>query len=157
MKPQSLKPMVEYTVAELVPHAGQAVLLDEILSGDRQHAAAGLTVRADGVFDDGAGRVPAWVGIEYMAQTVALFGGYHRRCRNLPVTLGFLLGTRRFKTNTAGFDVGTRLETCARLVLMESSGLSVFECELRGPGILLEARLNTFQPDEVDQYLSEST
>lgn len=147
---------VDYAVAELLPHAADMMLLEKVLSVDTQHAAAALTVRADGLFDDGRGRVPAWVGIEYMAQTVALFGGYQRRLRGLPVTLGFLLGTRRYRANTPFFEVGTRLEVRARLLLMESSGLSSFDCELRGEGVEIDARLNTFQPDEVEQYLQAS-
>lgn len=144
-----------YTVAELLPHAGSMILLDTVLSVDDEQAAASLTVRADGLFDDGKGHVPAWVGIEYLAQTVALFGGHHRRCRGLPVTLGFLLGTRRYQANVSSFRVGARLRTHARLLMMEPSGLSAFECELEGEGIRVRAQLNTFQPDDIAPYLLE--
>lgn len=146
--------MTTYRVTELIPHAAGMVLLDEVLAVDDQHAVASLTVRADGLFDDGRGRVPGWVGIEYMAQTVALYGGYQRLRRGLPVTLGFLLGTRRYQSNVASFAVGTRLEVEARMLLVEPSGLSSFECLLRGDGIEVSARLNAFQPDDIEPYLT---
>lgn len=148
-----MKPMTDYPVAELLPHAGAMVLLDRVLSGDEEHAAAALTVRADGLFDDGAGRVPVWVGIEYLAQTIALYGGYQRLCRGLPVDLGFLLGTRRYRVNTDHFTVGSELFTHAELVLMDAEGLCVFDCRLWGEGVAVEARVNAFQPDDVDRYL----
>ena len=145
-----------YAVAELIPHTGQMSLLDEVLAVDCDSAAARLTVRADGLFDDGQGRVPAWVGIEYMAQTVALFGGYQRLKRGLPVTLGFLLGTRRYQSNVASFSVGAQLVVEARILLVEPSGLGSFECELHGDGIEASARINAFQPDDVEPYLVQT-
>lgn len=149
-----MKPMTAYSVAELLPHGGDMILLDDVLDGSDQFARAALTVRGDGLFDDGAGRVPAWVGIEYMAQAIALWIGYNRLCRGLEVELGFLLGTRRYETNVEHLAVGARLEASAHLLLMEETGLGAFECHLEGEGVAISARINAFQPDDVEQYLA---
>ena len=130
------------------------VLLDRIDEIDDETITASLTVRSDGLFNRDR-RVPAWVGIEYMAQAVAAFAGYHALKNNQPVKLGFLLGTRHYQCNVEAFQVGCKLVTSARKLLRDDNGLAVFACRIDGPGFVVSANLNVFQPDNVEQYLQE--
>ena len=66
---------VKYTVEELMPHAGNIVLLDKITSWDDNSLSASVAVGADGLFIDEHNFVPGWIGIEYMAQTIAAWAG----------------------------------------------------------------------------------
>lgn len=134
-----------FSIDELVPHAGIMMLLDRVLEYENDRMIAETTVRNDGLFDDGH-TVPAWLGIEYMAQTVAALGGMKRRLASKPINLGFLLGTRRYECNVPAFAVGTRFTVCVTR-LVQDQGLGVFDCELKADGILASAKLNVYHPD----------
>lgn len=149
--------MNHWSVAELLPHAGDMILIDELVSHDDEHAHVRLTVRPGGPFNRADGSLPAWVGIELMAQAVATYGGCRSKLAGLPIELGFLLGTRNYQCNVECFPAGACLDIRAIRSLEDDSGMGVFECHIDGPGIKLEARLNVFRPPEVARYLQEST
>ncbi len=113
-------------------------------------------MRADGLLSTTDGSLPAWVGVEIMAQSVAAFAGCHARQAGQPVELGFLLGTRSYQCNVEAFPAGADLRVRAHRSLQDDNGMGVFECHLEGPGIHAEARLNVFRPPEVASYLQES-
>lgn len=140
--------MLDVNVADLLPHDGKMVLLDRVLEYDQETLTAEVVVRNDGLFGDGK-TVPAWLGIEYMAQTVAAHGGMMSHLAGRPVNLGFLLGTRRYLSNISEFVVGTRLTVKVRR-LMEDQGLGVFICHISGEGIDISANLNVYQPDKLE-------
>ncbi|MGR9053052.1 MAG: ApeP family dehydratase [Gammaproteobacteria bacterium] len=140
-----MKHWSDFAVHELLPHAEQMVLLDRVLAYRPEAMTAEATVRADGLFDDGS-RAPAWLGIEYMAQTVAALGGMERVLAGKPIMLGFLLGTRRYQCNVGAFAVGTLLTIDAERVV-EDQGLAVFDCRIEAEGIVASAKLNVYQPD----------
>ena len=143
-----------YSAEELVPHSGDMSLLDEILEVGEESLTAQLTVRDDGIFSRNHS-VPAYVGIEYMAQAVAAFSGFHAREAGKAVELGFLLGTRRFTTNVATFPCGAQLQIAVERLLQADNGMATFECRLSGEGIEQVARLNVYQPDNIEEYLKE--
>ncbi len=148
--------MIDWPIAELLPHAGDMILLDGVERFDDDSVEALLQVPADGLLSAADGSLPAWVGVEIMAQSVAAFAGCHARQAGQPVELGFLLGTRNYQCNVESFPVGTQLRVRAMRSLQDDNGMGVFECHLDGPGIHAEARLNVFRPPEVASYLQES-
>jgi predicted hotdog family 3-hydroxylacyl-ACP dehydratase len=137
--------MKKFAVAELLPHAGKMVLLNQVIEFDEDTMLAEVIVRNDGLFGDG-GTVPAWLGIEYMAQTIAALGGIKRRLEGKPLNLGFLLGTRRYECNVGSFAVGSLLTVSVKR-LMQDQGLGVFACRITAEGILATGNLNVYQPD----------
>lgn len=144
-----------WPIAELLPHSGQMILLDEVIRFGAEDVETCLTVRPSGLFNLAGGSLPAWVGVELMAQTVAAFAGCQARQAGEPVKLGFLLGTRSFKCNVEHFPVGTQLQVSALCSLSDDNGMGVFECHISGPNIQAEARLNVFCPPQIDTYLTE--
>lgn len=148
--------MMSWPIAELLPHAGDMILIDEVLAFDDEHIQTRLRVR-DCLFSQADGSLPAWVGIELMAQSVAAYAGCHARQAGEPVRLGFLLGTRRYDCNVERFPAGSELLIEARRSLQDDNGMGVFECNLTGDGIQVEARLNVFSPSHVNSYLQEPT
>jgi len=148
--------VIDWPLAELLPHAGDMILLDAVERFDEDSVETHLQVRADGLLSATDGSLPAWVGVEIMAQSVAAFAGCHARQAGQPVELGFLLGTRSYQCNVETFPVGARLRVRATRSLQDDNGMGVFECHLDGPGIHAEARLNVFRPPEVVSYLQES-
>ncbi|MDD1625400.1 MAG: hotdog family protein [Methylococcaceae bacterium] len=137
--------MKKFAVEELVPHSGRMVLLNRVIEFDEENMVAEVIVRDDGLFGDGS-TVPAWLGIEYMAQTIAALGGMKRRLAGKPLNLGFLLGTRRYDCNLDIFPVGSVLTVSVKQ-LVEDQGLGVFDCRITAEGISASAKLNVYQPD----------
>lgn len=147
--------MSQWPIAELIPHAGNMILIDEVLRFGDEDVETRLTVRPGGLFSQADGSLPAWVGIELMAQSVASYAGCQARQAGLPVELGFLLGTRNFQCNVERFPAGAELHIKALRSLQDDNGMGVFECQLSGPGIEAFARLNVFRPPQVASYLQE--
>ena len=61
------------TIAAVLPHVGRMLLLDELRDHGPEHVTCGVTIHAGSMFCDGVHGVPAWVGLEYMAQAAARF------------------------------------------------------------------------------------
>ena len=132
------------------------ILLDRILCFDEEQIHTRLTVKPDGLFNLPDGSLPAWVGIELMAQSVSAFAGCHARQKGNPVELGFLLGTRKFECNVEAFPAGSELTIHGIRSLEDDNGMGVFECHIHGPGIEASARLNVFRPPQPSQYLEQT-
>lgn len=138
--------MTVFKIDELLPHAGKMVLLERVVEFDENHMIAEVIVRNDGLYGD-ENSVPAWLGIEYMAQTIAALGGMKRRIAEKPINPGFLLGTRRYDCNIDAFAVGSVLTVSVKCLIQEQ-GLGVFDCRIEGPGVYISANLNVYHPDD---------
>lgn len=136
--------MIDINISELLPHEGHMVLLDKVLEFDEDSMLTETVVRDDGLFGD-AQSVPAWLGIEYMAQTVAAHDGMMSRLNGKPVNLGFLLGTRRYLSNVDSLSAGLVLTIYVKR-LMEDQGLGVFDCHISAEGVDISAKINVYQP-----------
>ncbi|MGE1154739.1 hotdog family protein [Pseudomonas sp. MAFF 730085] len=147
--------MINWPLAELLPHAGDMILIDQVLSFDEEQVHTRATVTPGGLFNRPDGSLPAWVGIELMAQSVAAYAGCHARQKGQAVELGFLLGTRKFVCNVAHFPAGAELRIHGLRSLEDDNGMGVFECHLTGVGIQASARLNVFRPPQAANYLAE--
>ena len=137
-------------VRDLVPHAGPMVLLDEVLAHDEQATTCTVSIAAQDLFREPDGSVPVWIGIEYMAQCIAVHAGLVQRAAgNLETRPGFLVGARGLRFHVERFTAGQRLLATARRRWAGSTTLVSFECELRdadGGSLLAEGRLNCFVP-----------
>ena len=148
--------MIDWPLAELLPHAGDMILIDQVLGFDEEQIHTRLTVKPGGLFNRADGSLPAWLGVELMAQSVAAYAGCRARQQGQAVELGFLLGTRKFECNVEHFPAGSELRIHALRSLEDDNGMGVFECHLSGPGIQASARLNVFRPPHAAHYLDES-
>lgn len=143
-----------YPVEALLPQSRSMVLLDKVVEVGEGHIVVELTVRDDGLFSGADHTVPAWVGLEYMAQTVAAFSGYQRRCRGQDIQLGFLLGTRYYQSAAGSFSCGTRLRVRAEKIIEAANDMSVFDCVLEGDGIMATSKLNLMMPQDSKKFLA---
>lgn len=148
--------MIDWPLAELLPHAGDMILIDQVLAFDEEQVRTRLQVRPGGLFNRPDGSLPAWIGVELMAQSVAAYAGCRARQQGQPAELGFLLGTRKFQCNVECFPAGSVLEIHALRSLEDDNGMGVFECHLSGPGIAASARLNVYRPPRAADYLHET-
>ena len=149
--------MVEHiAIEELLPHTGPMLLVDRVLQSEHDYVVCALEVRSDGLFDTD-NQVPALLGLEYMAQTIATFSGLQARQKKEKPRLGFLLGARKFSTNVAQIRCGTVLTISAHLSIKTSDGMAAFECTLVGDNIRQTATLTVFEPLDAEQFLEGGT
>lgn len=103
--------------------------------------------------DDG---VPAWVGLEYMAQAVNVYAGLVEYQPGREPALGFLLGTRRYRSDVAVFANDQVLTVLARQKYLDEDRLALFECELMaGEECLARAELKAIQPEDPAMIFGE--
>lgn len=132
-------------VVSLLPHGPEMTLLDALVSSTDASTVARVHVTPASKFAESDG-VPAFVGIEYMAQTIAARVGYEAYQRCLPPPIGFLLGTRSYVCEQPTFPFGTTL-TIRIIPLLVDRGFGSFECTIESDSIVASAVLNTYQPD----------
>lgn len=148
-------------VAPLLPHSGNMVLLDEIVTYDAEQLQARAEIRDDHVFLQPDRSVPVWLAVEIMAQGIAAFDGCHATDEGRPVRLGFLLGSRKLILHQNHLPVGAKLEVIVRASVSDGSGFSLFDCQLRwlnapkdisaqlpAGTLVAEGTLNVFQPSD---------
>ena len=145
-----------WPITELVPHSGRMCLLDEAVSYSADSLTARVSVNQQSVFLH-TNKVPAWVGIEYMAQAIAAWAGTQQKQRGGSAQIGFLLGSRKFISSCDSFPVGAELVIHVERVLQDDSGLGSFDCHLSFDQHHQQARLNVFQPPNVDAYMQSLT
>ncbi|MBV6320995.1 hotdog family protein [Duganella violaceipulchra] len=144
-------------VRELVPHTGQMMLLDRVLSADADDLCAEVRIHAGSVLGGEEG-VGAWVGIEYMAQAIAAHAGWLARQRGAAVKVGFLLGSRKYACGVPLFANGSVLLVHIHRVLQGENGLGAFDCRIDvagGASAVATATVTVFQPDNVNQFLND--
>jgi len=144
------------TLDEILPQTGKMRLLDEVLAFEGETIRLALVVRSDGLFNDPAlgGDVPAYVGVEYMAQAVAAHMGATRLRNKESKRAGFLVGTRLYESNVDSFQPGLRLTASATCLLLSIEGLGVYDCVLEGAGVSARAKVNGFLPKDDETFWS---
>jgi predicted hotdog family 3-hydroxylacyl-ACP dehydratase len=120
------------SLAEVVPHRPPMLLLDEITSWDGQRVECRLVPRVNSPFVE-AGRAPATLAIEYMAQCIAVYGGLVARGRGEPVHIGYLAGARDVTFDADEFRVGEVLYVEATHIWGDDA-LGSFACSVRREG-----------------------
>lgn len=151
------RPTAYRPIADYLPHRPPMLLLDRLVEAAESHIVCETLLRVDSPFCDGAA-VPGWVGIEYMAQTVGVLAGWRALERQLPIKIGFLVGTRHYRSHVPQFHVGETLRVTADEDLSTDDGLVAMRCMLHDNArtLLAEASLLVFQPDDLDAYLQQT-
>jgi predicted hotdog family 3-hydroxylacyl-ACP dehydratase len=140
-------------IDSLIPHRAAMRLLDRVVEVGHDHVVAEVEVPFDGLFVRD-GQVPAWIGIEYMAQAVAAWAGARARERGGAPRPGLLLGTRRYEVQCDGFPSGSHLRIEARCELIGANGLGLFDCRIVMDGRdAAVARISVIDPPEGSEDL----
>ena len=142
-----------FDIEHVVPHRGPMSLLDTLLECSDDDVAAEVRVTTDGLFAGPEG-VPAWVGIEYMAQAVAAWAGCRARATGREPAIGFLLGSRRYEAFEPFFTPGRTLRVEAHREILGDNGLGAFACRIvDGDRVLAAATISVFEPPDAAAYL----
>lgn len=151
--------MNKYPIEDVLPHRAPMILIDSLELYDNDSCICQVTItKASPFYDDKLAGVPSYIGSEYMAQAIAAFAGANALDNKNKVTIGFLLGSRKYKTFKPAFLLNTRLTIKVKELYQEESGLSVFECEINDqtPSLIAQANINVFQPDDAEAFINES-
>lgn len=146
-------------IEDLIPHRGTLLLVDRVVDFAEATAVAEYTPRRDAWYADEAGNMPAWIGIELMAQAVAAHVALMKRQQALEPKMGVLLGTRAYRATAASFMAGEPLTIRVNMVLLDAtSGLSAYECAIAYAGgePLATAVLKAYEPQDFETFLQES-
>lgn len=147
-----------YDIESILKHRKPMRLIDELLSFDATSASVLVSINEQSEFyRKESGGVPSYIGIEYMAQCIAAKAGANDLLHHKDVSLGFLLGTRKYHPSIPIFLLGQVLQITVSEVVEDHGGLSVFACsivEASIPEIILaEAKINVFRPENPEAYL----
>lgn len=102
------------SLQELIPHRGEALLLERVLSHDPKSSEARVVVGGHRWLRREDGSVPMWLSLEYMAQCAAMHEGILARNEGRPMPRGFLVAARKLAMHGARFEPGQQLRVSAR-------------------------------------------
>lgn len=132
-----------------MPHDKPMALIDSVIECYPERVVTRVDITETSLFQQD-GVIPAWVGIEYMAQSCAAWSGVNAQFNNhsnQKPAIGYLLGTRQYSAMCSGFHVGDTLFIYAECLLQSEDGLGSFDCRIeRNREIIATARLSVFQP-----------
>jgi predicted hotdog family 3-hydroxylacyl-ACP dehydratase len=133
-------------IENYIPQRGPARMIDRLVEVDSEHAIVEADVPFQGRMVRG-GQMPAWVGIELMAQAIAVWAGDRSRRAGRPVRVGYLLGSRRYQAFCDGFAAGSTLRVQADCDFVADSGVGIFSCRIEHASLLLaQAQVSVFEP-----------
>lgn len=145
-------------VDALLPHRGSLLLVDTLLDYDAERVRVGLTVRDAPPFGDGCGSVPAYIGLEYMAQAISVFSGLEMLSIGVAPKIGLLIGTRRYHASVPQFSHGAALVVTALRVMGGDEALWVFDCTITDAAgtLLASAEVKAFRPRDIRDFLNDA-
>jgi len=151
-------PLAELPIETFIPHRAPMILIDRALEHRKDFLETQVCIDEQSPFFDAVkGGVPNYVGIEYMAQSIAALAGIEANLAGLPVRIGFLLGSRKLKLAPSCYRPGQEYRIRVQRLYQEDTGLAVFDCQiLEGDIPLASANINVFQPADALAYIAES-
>ena len=140
----------EYSLTDLLVHEPPMRLLSELVSVDRDGACCTTIVSGNLPFIDEEGNLPGWVGIELMAQTIAVWGGWQAHNEQRDASVGLLLGARKYETSYETFPADTHLSISVNLVIRDGN-MGVFQCTISDNArVVARAQVNAFMPNDTE-------
>ena len=136
-------------INKLLPHDNPMILVDRALEiGETSiHSQVDIDTHLM-FFDQKTQTIPAYVGIEFMAQSVAAWSGFQALTKGEQPPIGFLLGSRRYKAECDYFKQGQTLDIYAHQ-LMEDNGMAVFKAHIEYQGqTVAQCQLNVYVPSQ---------
>ncbi len=144
-------------IETILPHRGTMLLLDavEMCTDDRLVASASVDEQA--WYADGQGAMPAWIGIELMAQAIAAHVGLLAMRAGGTALPGVLLGSRSYSAKIPAFGNEAKLIVEAKVLLRSEGGYGAYECAIRQGRIeCAGAVIKVFQPDDFRSFIEGS-
>ncbi|NDV23249.1 3-hydroxylacyl-ACP dehydratase [Desulfovibrio sp. JC022] len=135
---------------KLLPHRGQMLLIDSVLTAEDGAGTAQAELSADSIAVGSDGNMLAPFYIELLAQTYAAVCGYQLKSAGLPVPEGFLVGVQKFQITP---EYNTRFSSNELLISVQTvgdfDGFAVVEGTVSREGkVLAEGKIKLFVPQD---------
>ena len=144
-------------IESILPHRGTMLLLAGVESWDDECLAAVAHVDPAAWYADTRGNMPAWIGIELMAQAIAAHVGLLSARSGQPARPGVLLGSRKYEAIVPAFEQGQPLRVEARELLRGAEGHGAYECTISAGGQrLANAIIKVYQPTNFQAFIEGS-
>ncbi len=146
----------KYDLEKILPHNHPMILIDDIVEVNlkEQYIISKVTINEDNMFfEKELNGVSYITGIEYMAQTIGCYA-YLKRGHE-EAKIGFLLGTRSYKSDIDRFENGKTYYIKAKEIFGDNQLVS-FECLIYNDNEeCAKAMVNVYQPDDASEFLAE--
>jgi len=104
-------------------------LLTHLVEVHETGATAATLTRRDDLFAEADG-IPAWVGVEWLAQTVAAWAGFYAAASGKTPARGLLLGARRYRARVPVFAFDQRIRITMTIDFVADNGVTQVNGEL---------------------------
>ena len=125
-----LKKLAGMPASEFVLHRKPMLLLDRLIDIEPGYVLCDWKVLESNEFFAPGYGVPAYIGVEYMAQSIAVYAGARARVHGLFPPLGFLLGTRHYQTTIQYFKLDVTYRVVCRELIRDPDGMGSYECRI---------------------------
>jgi len=143
---KQLNLLIGMPAADFVLHREPMLLLNQLVNIGPGFATCEWRIRDENEFLIPNIGVPAYIGVEYMAQCIAVHAGARERVAGFPPPLGLLLGTRHYKSRVRYFKTGTTYRVKCKELARTMDGMGSFDCSiLVNEETIVEARLAVLQ------------
>lgn len=131
-------------------------LLDSIDDYGADWLRASVVTRRSSLFALEQG-IPAWLGIEYMAQAAAAFAGIEQVQREEKPSIGLLIGARYYRAMRTLIPFDTRLEVLATIAMRDAEDFAAYDCTLSAGGEeIAKCTLKAYRPRNLGPLLAEA-
>ncbi len=144
-----------YSVEDLLPHTGRIILITDVVEWGDDWLIATVDHSQPSLFKREDGTIPAWVGIEYMAQTIGALIGIRDKQNNQPVRIGFLMGTNKYKSSTPYFAKDSILTVHVKEIYSNKVDLASFDCKIEYGDGVASAQIKAIRPENPEEILGE--
>lgn len=125
---EALRQFAGMPASQFVLHRAPLLLLDRLVEPGAEITVCEWRVRGTDAFVSPGRGVPAYIGVEYMAQCIAVHAGVRARARGSGPPLGFLLGTRHYRAIVEYFKLELTYRATCRELISDDNGMGSYEC-----------------------------
>ncbi|WP_339896815.1 hypothetical protein [uncultured Gilvimarinus sp.] len=143
------------SLANYIPHQPPIRLVDTLVKNSPLEVEVSARINSDNMFYDAArGGVPAWTGIEYMAQAAAVWVGLEDAQAGRPVEPAFLISSRQYTAHQPLFALNDTLRISVHVDLIDGPLVAFTGRIYRDSELIAEAIFTAYRPDNVAAYMA---
>lgn len=135
------------TLEDIVPHRAPMLLIDRIVQNSKEELVAEVRIH-EKTFGYEKNSVPAWFGIEYMAQAIAAYNGVNFGIPGRKPEIGFLVGVRAYQVSVEAFPLHSVVRVAVKPnFIIDNAG--TFDCKIiLDNKVIGSAVITTYKPDK---------
>lgn len=144
----------------ILPHKPPMILIDRIIEFDyeQSYLKAEVDILDTKQFYNFEQKgIPSYIGIEYIAQSIAAFAGiYQTQYKKEKTKIGFIIGTREYECFISIFPENSTLSIEVKQLFLDFE-LACFDCKISsGNKELVKTQLNVFQPLSIENFINNN-